>query len=456
MVGAAGPAEGRVPGRPDGFRVAFGAFRLPPVDNLLRALPVLGVTDNRRLTLWVAFGLVTPRRDRPGPAGGVRRSRAWPILGLGVGGRVGRPAGRRRGPWAGSPRRSARGPRRTTRRPSEATPGADRGGLPRPGRHARPARRSTSSRATSALAAAQGLAWPGCWVRSGGGRIGDDAGRAALLADDDGRPVRLRTSGSTRRSTAADDRPMIAGPRRPPPRGRRLGGRIIGLGAELPPNTLMRYGLADARNYDSVEVLAEPRLARPALRPGGVGEDQPPGDHLGPGPGGARPALAGACVRAVVGPDPPAPGVRSGRADRPGLGRLARRRPPGRAGRRARETLAVRLDSSRVGSSRRSRPARGPAPGSIVRQTFDPGWRAEVDGRGRRGRGPSRRLPGGEVTAGRDIELSFIYDPGRGPDRLSVASSIATLAAVFALTDFGPFRFTRIVFRRLGRTQPSG
>ena len=50
------------------FRVAFlaalaiagalGAFRLPPVDNLLRALPVLEVTDNRRLTLWVSFALV--------------------------------------------------------------------------------------------------------------------------------------------------------------------------------------------------------------------------------------------------------------------------------------------------------------------------------------------------------------------------------------------------------------
>ncbi len=36
---------------------AMGAFRLPPVDNLLRAFPVLDVTDNRRLTLWVAFGL---------------------------------------------------------------------------------------------------------------------------------------------------------------------------------------------------------------------------------------------------------------------------------------------------------------------------------------------------------------------------------------------------------------
>ena len=36
----------------------MGAFGFPPVANVLRALPVLDVTDNRRLTLWVAFALV--------------------------------------------------------------------------------------------------------------------------------------------------------------------------------------------------------------------------------------------------------------------------------------------------------------------------------------------------------------------------------------------------------------
>ena len=60
-------SAGRRDARPRSLRVAFlaglvvfgamGAFRWPPVDNLLRALPVLDVTDNRRLTLWVAFGL---------------------------------------------------------------------------------------------------------------------------------------------------------------------------------------------------------------------------------------------------------------------------------------------------------------------------------------------------------------------------------------------------------------
>ena len=48
---------------------AMGAFRIPPVDNLLRLLPVLEVTDNRRLVLWVAFGLTLlggPGSGRPG------------------------------------------------------------------------------------------------------------------------------------------------------------------------------------------------------------------------------------------------------------------------------------------------------------------------------------------------------------------------------------------------------
>src|SRR5262249_2409098 len=52
---------------------------------------------------------------------------------------------------------------------------------------------------------------------------------------------------------AEDDRPvgpLIAYPRReaPPP------ARVVAVGAELPPNMLMRYGLADVRNYDSVEL----------------------------------------------------------------------------------------------------------------------------------------------------------------------------------------------------------
>ena len=44
------------------------------------------------------------------------------------------------------------------------------------------------------------------------------------------------------------------------------GGRALGLGEELPPNVLMRFGLADIRNYDSVELAASLRMVRAALR----------------------------------------------------------------------------------------------------------------------------------------------------------------------------------------------
>ena len=36
----------------------LGEFGFPPIANVLRVIPVVNVTDVRRLTLWVAFGLV--------------------------------------------------------------------------------------------------------------------------------------------------------------------------------------------------------------------------------------------------------------------------------------------------------------------------------------------------------------------------------------------------------------
>ena len=68
----------------------MGAFRLPPVDNLLRALPVLDVTDNRRLSLWVAFGLTAAGRVRD------RRPRARGSYAAALGRRLGL-GGRRAG-----------------------------------------------------------------------------------------------------------------------------------------------------------------------------------------------------------------------------------------------------------------------------------------------------------------------------------------------------------------------
>ena len=62
-----------------------------PVDNLLRALPVLDVTDNRRLSLWVAFslcllggfGIDQLARGESDPAAGSRSGSWGPVAGRG-------------------------------------------------------------------------------------------------------------------------------------------------------------------------------------------------------------------------------------------------------------------------------------------------------------------------------------------------------------------------------------
>jgi hypothetical protein len=55
----------------------MGAFGVVPVENLLRAVPVLNVMDNRRLTLWVAFGLVLLGGIGLDHLGAMRRGKAW-------------------------------------------------------------------------------------------------------------------------------------------------------------------------------------------------------------------------------------------------------------------------------------------------------------------------------------------------------------------------------------------
>ena len=108
---------------------AMGAFRWPPVDNLLRALPVLDVTDNRRLTLWVAFGLTL--------LGGIGLDHLGQSRLLAA--RLARCVGRRRArSWAHWPApshpssdSSASGPKPTIARPRSKTPGADRRRLSR-------------------------------------------------------------------------------------------------------------------------------------------------------------------------------------------------------------------------------------------------------------------------------------------------------------------------------------
>ncbi len=57
----------------------LASYRWPPVDNVLRAIPILNVTDNRRLSLWVALGLSLLGGIGLDRLGAIRRGRGWAV-----------------------------------------------------------------------------------------------------------------------------------------------------------------------------------------------------------------------------------------------------------------------------------------------------------------------------------------------------------------------------------------
>ncbi len=342
----------------------LGAFGFPPVATLLRLLPVMDVADNRRLLLWVAFGLVL--------LGGIGLdsldsfvitgrwkwwTRSWLALALiavfiAVSVVV-------------------LGPRLREKsiahyaKAAANEPGADLDIYRQ--RAERQARLAVTFLPRYYLLAAGHLSLLAILAEAVRRRwIAIARARAALL----GLTVIdlfCFGFGVNPAITPADDRPVsdvVAYLRRevPPPL------RIVSVGAELPPNLLMRYGLADARNYDSIELtrnldwfepMYEPDRARPLhtsrreVRWEGVIRAE------------ERLRLAG--VVAVVGASKPPAGVfdRLDRVGRVWVGRWSSLAPaiakygPGE----------IRVDLR--GDNRQVR---------WVAETFDPGWQAEIDG----------------------------------------------------------------------------
>jgi hypothetical protein len=242
-----------------------------------------------------------------------------------------------------------------------------------------------------------------------------------------------------------DDRPeppLVAYLRRevPPP------GRILGIGGELPPNTLMRLGLADPRNYDSVELSRSLRWFAPLYE----ADARPPSSRREVTWGGvlrARDRLIESSVRAVVGPTPPPPGAFA-RVDRVGAAWVARldAAPWASLGPGA-GTIGATRSSNEIIVSYKSEKLSD----LVIRETYDPGWRADLDGRPvpvgvRRG-----VFLGVEAPPGRH-RLALRFDPPEVRAALW-ASGIGLCAAVFALTGVCPFRSTRIIADGLGRTQ---
>ncbi len=421
---------------------ALGAFGFPPVANVLRALPVLNVADNRRLTLWVAFALVLL-----GAIGIEQLARGAQARGLGLAGSLGLAAGLGLLALAvGIGRVEPQLRSRAVAHYAEAaaqTPGADPLEY-----HARAQRqvRQTISFLPRYLLLAGGqllglvaLAW--LWRR---GRVGAALVRPVLLGltlcDLFGFGVGLNPA-----IAAADDRPevpVITYLRREVGRD----GRVLGVGEELPPNILMRYGLGDIRNYDSIELARSLDWFAP-LYADDLRATTSRRTITWDGVLHGRERLCEAGVRAVVAATPPPPGAFA-RVDRVGPLWIARLDglPLATADARlgplevVRDPGLIRIRTNGAADDR-----------IVVRETWDPAWRAEVDGAAARIEPHRSAFLAVRVPAGRH-ELVLRYAPPEASLALSISIS-ALAAAVFALTGFRPFRSTRIIEVGLGRTQ---
>ena len=398
--------------RPSRFLVILGgfgflaAFGIPPIPNLLRIIPVLDVADNRRLTLWVAFALVMlggSGLDRLSSRIARWQGRFWIMLAFGLialAGVVGQMG----------PMLSARAERHYAKAASE-TPGAD------PAEYQRRARRQVD-RATAflprylAIAAAESLVFAALAAGLRGSLLPDSTARAALLAITVGELFAFGFGLNPAIDPAEHnpDSAVIALLRREasPP------ARILGLGAELPPNTLMRHGLADIRNYDSVELSTGLDRLAPLLdrSPDGA---SPTSRRSISWAGVLRSSrlLDAMRVRAVVSATPPP------------IGAFARVENVGDVSVAIREIGADPLRMiDRSGEIEIARIPSNSSPVSIP-QTFDPGWLAEADG---------KRVA---VKPGRDGFLSIQVPPSTSRLVLRYEPVEAKVAATVSLVAIG-------------------
>ncbi len=422
-----------------GFLAGFG---FPPVTNVLRAIPVLDVMDHRRLLLWLAFGLVIlggvgldhlaePRPQRTWPA-------LWAVAALWVclGAFLVQHAG---------PSLRSRAVEHYTRA-ARSTLGADLSV------YLRRAERQVSQTLEHVpgqlrLSAAELSALAALAILARNGRLSWSLARFALLGLT---VVELLAFGHGLNPSIepADDRAvpaLIARLRNEVGQS----GRIIGLGEELLPNTAMRYGLADARNYDSVELTRNLDWFEPLYEPDPRGRSSRR-TITWEGVLRARQRLREASVVAVVGATPP-PSSLTAHSTRVGDVWLARLESEPLIATADREMpTSAQVDNGRIlvniECSRETT--------LIVRQTYDSGWRATVDGQPASvlphlGTFLSVRVPGGSHR------VSLIYDP---PEvRAACAVSLGAIAVtVFALTGFRPIRSTRFPREGLGVLQAVG
>jgi hypothetical protein len=422
---------------------AMGAFRLPPVDNMLRALPVLEVTDNRRLTLWVSFALALLGGfglDELASSG--RLARTW-IMGWLVGALVLSLGAGAIGSFEGKLRERALAHYRDA---AAASPGADDQAYQE--RALRQVRQVLSflpryyGLVSCELALLAAFAWrlrrspmSSWWIRPG--VLG------LVLVDLAGLGFGLNPALTTEQQSY--EPPVITRLRQEA----MPGGRALGLGEEIPPNVLMRFGLSDIRNYDSIELERSLRWLAPLY------------DRNGPITSRSEITWERVCanldllresgVYAVVAATPP-PERAFARIERVGrvwvawLGGL----PWARAG----SPRAV-LEVARADGSARIRIDSNRATSLALLETFDPGWTATLDGKRADLQPESSVFLSIQIPSGQH-ELILRFDPVEV--RVGLALSILScILLILVLTGIRLFWIPGITTREgLDGVEPAG
>jgi hypothetical protein len=399
---------------------AMAAFGLPPVDNLLRGLPVLGVTDNRRLTLWVAFGLTMLGGTGLDQLGQTRRlTRTWLAFWI--------VAALLFGLLAIAIRHFEPNLRDRAlahyRRAASSSPAADLTGYQQ--RAERQVRHTLEflPRYHALIAIELGVlaalaAWrcrAGCRVPVRPVILGLTLGDLCVLG--------LGLNPAIGHELHRFEPQVIARLRGVLPPGI----RAIGLGEELPPNVLMRFELSDPRNYDSVE-LARSRNWFAPLYEDASRTKTSRSELTWTGVIRSRDRLAESSVGAVVAATPPPPGEFS-RVERAGDVWIAwLDAKPWADSESGRADLAFVRDHGRA----RILVNAIAADWLVVRETWDLGWRAWLDGKPVEIRSKCGVFLNIQVPSGQH-ELVLEYDPSEVRLGLGV-STCALVLWILVLT----------------------
>jgi hypothetical protein len=396
---------------------AMAAFQLPPVDNLLRALPVLGVTDNRRLTLWVAFGLSLlggAGLDQLGKSH--RLPRFWISLWLVAAGLFAAGAGALPA-FEHSLRDRAQVHYRAA---ALATPGADLF--------------EYQSRGERQVARTMHFL-PRYYGLIGGELLTLTAGAALLRKRRRTRAwirpaILLLTLGelalfgfglnpAIAATVHGFEPPFVARLRQAlPPEA-----RALGVGEELPPNTLMRFQLSDPRNYDSVELARSVSWLRPLYEPErGASALSSRSEVNWNGVVRARERLRESGVAAIVASTTPPSGefASTERVGRAWIAWLEAKRYASSTAPHARVNYVRDHGKAEIAVDSPTRTE------VIVRETWDPGWQARVDGK------RAILRPKWGVFLSLDIseghhKIALEYDPAEVRTALAISSGSAVL-----------------------------